>query len=102
MIPALPFLIGLFVALMLTLAFERLAPRLGVVARPATDRWHRKTVPLLGGVAIAVGALAPLALIRAPQEFLFLAVASLAMATVGLVDDVRTLSPQGKLFAQIV
>ncbi|MGH7307128.1 MAG: hypothetical protein ACREK6_00365 [Candidatus Rokuibacteriota bacterium] len=96
------FLIGLGISLALTLAAERLAPRLGLVARPAVDRWHRQTVPLLGGVAIAAGTLVPLVLVGARTEFVVLAAASVAMAGIGLVDDLRKLSPQGKLLAQIV
>ncbi len=96
------FALAFALGLVLTLAAERLAFRLGVVARPAADRWHRKTVPLLGGVAIVGGALSPLAVAAARPEFLVLATASAAMAVVGLVDDVRKLSPQGKLLAQIV
>ncbi|MGH7388967.1 MAG: hypothetical protein ACREM3_05850 [Candidatus Rokuibacteriota bacterium] len=98
----LPLLLGFFAALILAFAAERVAHRLGVVARPATDRWHRKTVPLLGGVAIVAGTAVPLTVIEARPEFLVLAAASAAMAIVGLVDDVRALSPQGKLLAQIV
>ncbi len=99
---SLPLLGGFAVALALTLALERLAPRLGLVARPGTDRWHRRTVPLLGGVAIVAGTLASLGVAAARSEFLVLAAASVAMAITGLVDDVRELSPQGKLLAQIV
>jgi UDP-GlcNAc:undecaprenyl-phosphate GlcNAc-1-phosphate transferase len=31
-----------------------LARRFGVVAHPRDDRWHRTTVPLLGGLALAL------------------------------------------------
>jgi len=89
--------------LALTLLAERVAPRLGVVARPKADRWHRREVPLLGGVAIAAGTTVPL-LAAAPGDarVAVLVLAALAMAVIGLVDDVRSLSPQGKLLAQIL
>src|SRR5207245_2293518 len=48
---------GLSVAL--TLVSERLARRFGLVARPVADRWHRQTIPMLGGIAIVVGTLVP-------------------------------------------
>lgn len=88
--------------LALTAAAERLASRLGVIARPTADRWHRTTVPLLGGVAIAGGTLTLLVVMKPRPEFLVLAGAGLAMALVGLVDDVWKVNPQGKLLAQIV
>ena len=99
---ALAFVLGFVTALAITLAAERLAPRLGVVAHPMADRWHRTTVPLLGGIGIASGTLASLALGGARPEFLLLAAASAAMAIIGLIDDVRTLNPPSKLLAQIV
>ena len=38
------------VSLVLTLVAERVARRLGVVARPREARWLRPPVPLMGGV----------------------------------------------------
>src|SRR5262245_26674776 len=103
MTSALPSFASAFaLGLVLTLIAERLALRLGIVAHPAADRWHRTTVPLLGGLAIVVGTLTPLVVLCAQPEFLLLAATSVAMAAVGLVDDVRKLSPHGKLLAQIV
>ncbi len=43
------FLLGL----LLTLLVRRGALRLGVVAVPKVDRWHRRQVAMLGGVAMA-------------------------------------------------
>jgi UDP-GlcNAc:undecaprenyl-phosphate GlcNAc-1-phosphate transferase len=80
-----------------------LAHRFGVVARPRGDRWHRQTVPLLGGLAVATGATAGLASIGdlAPPV-LGLVIGGLASALLGLIDDVRPFRPQTKLTAQLV
>ncbi|MBI4560757.1 MAG: glycosyl transferase, partial [Candidatus Rokubacteria bacterium] len=87
----------------LTLLCERLARRIGLVALPREDRWHGAPVPLLGGVAIVVGTLVPLAVSTAgTRDFLVLGLAALGMAAVGLVDDIYSLKPQLKLIAQIV
>jgi UDP-GlcNAc:undecaprenyl-phosphate GlcNAc-1-phosphate transferase len=98
--------LGLFAfvaGLLLTLAAERVACAAGVVARPKSDRWHRREVPLLGGVAIALATLGPmLTVARGDARLLVLAVASLVIVLVGVVDDLRALSPQAKLLAQIV
>jgi UDP-GlcNAc:undecaprenyl-phosphate GlcNAc-1-phosphate transferase len=91
------------VSLGLTLLAERVAPRLGVVARPAADRWHRAPIPLLGGVAIAATTVAGVvATSRGDHALIVLALAGLAMAAVGLIDDVRPLSPGLKLLGEMV
>jgi UDP-GlcNAc:undecaprenyl-phosphate GlcNAc-1-phosphate transferase len=90
-------------SLLLTLLAERVASRLGVVAHPAADRWHRQPVPLLGGVAIAVvTVLGVLVATPSSRDWLVLALAGLVMAAVGLVDDLHALSPQIKLLIQII
>jgi UDP-GlcNAc:undecaprenyl-phosphate GlcNAc-1-phosphate transferase len=90
-------------SLALTLGCERLARRVGVVAELRDDRWHRRPVPLLGGVAIAIATLLPMVVLQGREgRVLLLAGAALAMATVGLVDDVWALNPQFKLLAQIL
>jgi UDP-GlcNAc:undecaprenyl-phosphate GlcNAc-1-phosphate transferase len=90
-------------SLVLTLAAERVAARLGIVARPRADRWHRQPVPLLGGVAIALGTVAGLGVADAWGRRIFVLVAGAAlMMAVGLLDDVRCLRPQTKLLAQVL
>ena len=100
---AAPFLIALLVSLGGTLLCERVARRGQLVTHPREDRWHRESVPLLGGVAImlgvaVVGGVMGTDLARF-SPLLFLAV---VMGGVGFVDDVKTLPPQTKLAAQIV
>ena len=41
------------VSVVLTMVVKRFALRIGAVATPKADRWHRTRIPLLGGVAIA-------------------------------------------------
>jgi UDP-GlcNAc:undecaprenyl-phosphate GlcNAc-1-phosphate transferase len=100
---AVPFLTALLVSVAVTLVCERVARRVGVIASPREDRWHRESVPLLGGVAImaAVTVVAAGAGMRL-GGFAVLLLLALAMGVVGLVDDVKTLRPQTKLAAQIV
>jgi UDP-GlcNAc:undecaprenyl-phosphate GlcNAc-1-phosphate transferase len=96
------FLVSLVVALGATLAGERLAHRFGLVVLPREDRWHRRPVALLGGVAIMLGVLPALGWAGGLRGRLAaLTLVSLAMGVVGLVDDLRPLSPPGKLVAQI-
>jgi UDP-GlcNAc:undecaprenyl-phosphate GlcNAc-1-phosphate transferase len=59
---AIPLLVAFLVALAATLASEGVARRAGLVTQPREDRWHRRPVPLLGGVAMMVGVVAPFVL----------------------------------------
>jgi UDP-GlcNAc:undecaprenyl-phosphate GlcNAc-1-phosphate transferase len=96
------FLVSLAVALGAALASERLAHRLGLVVAPREDRWHRRPVALLGGVAIMLGVLPALAWAGGLRGRLAaLTLVSLVMGAVGLVDDLRPLRPPVKLIAQI-
>jgi UDP-GlcNAc:undecaprenyl-phosphate GlcNAc-1-phosphate transferase len=89
--------------LVATLGCERLAARVGLVTVPREDRWHRRPVPLLGGVAIMSSTAVTLMGSGALRgRLLSLVLASLAMGIVGLVDDVRPMRPPVKLVAQIV
>lgn len=81
-----------------------LALRLGAVSSPKEDRWHRKTVPLLGGAAIwvAVAVTSAIAVSRGGPVFLPALLAGTAMFMVGIIDDFVQLKPSTKLIAQIV
>lgn len=91
------------VSLVLAQVCKAVARRLGVVSRPRTDRWNRREVPLLGGVAMAasVFAIAPIALHASPQVGAFLAGAAV-LFLVGLADDLRDLRPWTKVTVQIL
>lgn len=77
------------------------AVRFGRVSLPREDRWHRRPVAMLGGVAIGVslfaGAVAFGAVTQAP---VLVGCALLAFLT-GLVDDLIRLKPATKLIVQI-
>jgi UDP-GlcNAc:undecaprenyl-phosphate GlcNAc-1-phosphate transferase len=112
----------------LTAAAKRLAPRVGLVAYPKANRYHRSIIPLGGGIAIfatlatfLLGAAAAVRFLAAPgylgslaeraglnpadflQRFDELAVILLSAAVlfvVGLRDDRRALGPFVKLIVQ--
>lgn len=91
----------------LTLLCMPLARRLGAVARPRNDRWHRTEIPLLGGIAIVIGTVTPLAAATLgdggdPQRVAALLLGGCLIALVGLIDDLRTLRPQTKLIGQLL
>lgn len=90
-------------SLVLTPVVRALARRIGMVARPRTDRWHKKPTALLGGVAICVAVLATsfaagavnpqIRAVLFTSGFLFL---------VGLVDDLLHIKPYQKLIGQVM
>lgn len=95
------FLISFALAVMLVPVSRFIAHRSGLVAHPRNDRWHRGTIPLLGGVAIA-GALFIGALVSGAVATVAVPLgAAMFMFAVGLVDDVLALKPSTKLIAQI-
>lgn len=96
-------LVSLALSALLTAAARPLARRLDLVARPRGDRWNRKTIPLLGGVAVGVTVLviAPAVVPLSNPIVILLAAGAFALA-LGLLDDARPLPPYTKLIAQIV
>jgi UDP-GlcNAc:undecaprenyl-phosphate GlcNAc-1-phosphate transferase len=97
----LPFLLGFGLAVALVPVCRRIATRAGVVAHPREDRWHRGTVPMLGGLAIGVAILLGALMTGISSEIVVPLAAAMLMCAVGLVDDVITLKPATKLIAQI-
>ncbi len=90
-------------ALVLTPIMAWIASRLGVVATPKADRWHKGRVPLLGGVAVCVAAIGVtvgwLGGRAAPAGSALMAGA--IMFAVGLLDDLIGMKPNTKLTGQI-
>src|SRR6185312_1468296 len=98
----------------LTPLWRSVAARLGVVARPAPDRWHRQATALLGGVAIllasAVGVTVGAAVLKdgrsvgladfTAEPLVGVGLSAMFMFVVGVIDDVRHLRPQLKFLLQ--
>ena len=97
-------LVGFLAAFVLTPACRFLALRLGIVARPTQDRWHREIIPLLGGIALWAGwsmAIAAFGLLRVPLVPTLLG-GGFFLFIVGLIDDMRPLGPQTKIILQVL
>src|SRR5208282_4368206 len=78
----------------------RLARRMGVVAYPAPDSRHSKPTAYFGGISIIGATLVSAALMGGLP--LWLALGTVAMLAVGIVDDAVVLAPKEKLGANIV
>jgi UDP-GlcNAc:undecaprenyl-phosphate GlcNAc-1-phosphate transferase len=96
-----PFAYGFIVAALLVPVCKLVAVKAGVVAHPRADRWHRQTIPLLGGVAIMGALLAGTVLTRVADNLAVPLGCVLAIFLVGLVDDFINLKASTKLIALI-
>jgi len=90
-------------ALILTPLVRAVARRVGFVAAPKTDRWHKKPTAMLGGVAIwlsvaLISSFFSLQITYGKQILL----ASTFLFLVGLVDDLIHVKPYQKLIGQIL
>ena len=98
---SLAFAIPLVAALILTPLAGRLAARLGILDRPAAHKFHRRATPYLGGAVVAGALLLVAAMtVGTSGQLLTILACGLALATVGLIDDWRTVSPWVKLLVE--
>jgi UDP-GlcNAc:undecaprenyl-phosphate GlcNAc-1-phosphate transferase len=97
------FIGALLSGLALVPAIRWLSLRVDVVSRPRADRWHTSPTPALGGVAIFLAFLLGLSLQTGRGELRAeLVVAAGLMFLLGLVDDLRRITPPTKLILQIM
>ncbi len=95
------FLTGLVLSLATTPLVRKVALRFNICAFPAHDRWHSRPIPLLGGVAIALGLAAGIAVTGADKRLFPLFLYSAVMFALGVFDDVRAVKPLPKLGGQM-
>jgi UDP-GlcNAc:undecaprenyl-phosphate GlcNAc-1-phosphate transferase len=95
-----PFAFAFVLALALVPLARLMAMRLGCVAQPRDDRWHRRPIALFGGVAIGLTVLIGVVVFRVHDIAILLTAAVLIFAT-GLADDVISLKPSTKLVVEI-
>jgi UDP-GlcNAc:undecaprenyl-phosphate GlcNAc-1-phosphate transferase len=90
-------------ALIATPAVRAYARRIGAVAKPKQDRWHKAPTAMLGGVAIYVATVgAVLLTIPQTRETWAVLAASTALFFLGLFDDFLHLKPYQKLIGQLL
>jgi len=95
------FLVAMLVTAALVPASAVVSRRWGAVATPRADRWSRRSVPRIGGLAITAGMLAGAAVGPLTARVLVVAfVGILVMAALGLADDLRSVPPVARLLVQ--
>jgi UDP-GlcNAc:undecaprenyl-phosphate GlcNAc-1-phosphate transferase len=95
---------ALLIADVLSETLCRFARRRGFLDRPGVRKAHARPTPYLGGVAIAAGTLVSgsALLPRWDRQIGIVIGASIAVALVGLLDDVRSLNPATRIVAEAV
>ena len=99
----LAFAVPLTVAAALTPLAARVARRAGIMAHPRADRFRSggAPTPYLGGVAVAAGVLLVAGLITGTSgtrgQLLVVLFGALAVAALGLLDDIRNVGPLAKV-----
>lgn len=99
--------VSLIFSITLVPAMRALGLRLGRVAQPRDDRWHRKPTPVLGGAAIFIATMAGICLNAAITGSLSalpwgLLAGSAFIFLIGLYDDFKRITPPTKLIGQIL
>jgi UDP-GlcNAc:undecaprenyl-phosphate/decaprenyl-phosphate GlcNAc-1-phosphate transferase len=95
--------VALVTSILLLPLVTRLAHRVGAVATPRSDRWNRRAVPTLGGLAIVGGVVVGSSLIEMPAlDRAALLLGTAAMALLGLADDLGSVSARRRLLVEIV
>jgi UDP-GlcNAc:undecaprenyl-phosphate GlcNAc-1-phosphate transferase len=111
----LAFYISTFLAFVMTtvviLGLRPFAKRLGLVDIPNERKVHDGEIPLVGGIAIFASVLIAHAVsqwidpgtgIEAVRQYTSFYVASALLVIVGLIDDLRELSPRSRLICEII
>ena len=101
-----PIFVGTIAALLsvvCTLGVRAFAVRNGYVAKPKSDRWHKRPTAMLGGVGIFVSTVAAYFLL-VPFSFdsLVVLAGGSFLFFVGLIDDLITVRPYQKLIGQLI
>ena len=87
----------------LTLVVRSLAMRWGFVAKPKTDRWHKRPTAMMGGVGIWLAVVLTYVTLVPHTSLGWVVIgASSFLFLVGLVDDCLHIKPYQKLIGQVI
>lgn len=95
--------VSVIAAGMLTFLVRAFARGHGFVAKPKSDRWHKRPTAMLGGAAIFLTTLLMYALfVPKTTESLITLSGSTFLFLVGLLDDILNIKPYQKLVGQLI
>jgi len=98
-----PPVVSFVLAVALTPVVKVLARQLGFVAKPNTDRWHKKPTAMMGGVAIWLAVTLTIVVLvpHTPAGWVIIGAATF-LFLVGFVDDWLHIKPYQKLIGQVI
>src|SRR5260370_18202565 len=96
-------LVAFALAVALTPLVRILARRWGFIAKPKTDRWHKKPTAMMGGVAIWLAVMAAYLTLapHTPAGWVIVGASSF-LFLVGFIDDWPHIKPYQKLIGQVI
>ncbi|MFZ5945123.1 MAG: glycosyltransferase family 4 protein [Bacillota bacterium] len=98
------FMLGSFLITLTLVPFiKKLAFKVGAVDNPCQRKVHCKPMPRLGGLAIYLGFVVMVLLTQElSQQVIGLLLGSSIIAALGIIDDIKEISPKVKLLGQIL
>jgi len=97
------FIVAVACSALITPIVRRMAISAGFVVEPRKDRWHKNATPVLGGIGFVVPCIVILfCRFGLSMPVLAIAVGGTLIFILGLLDDLRPLSPQIKFIGQII
>jgi len=98
-----PLLLAFMVTFLGTPLIKRLALRIKAVDKPDPRKIHNRTMPRLGGLAICLGLWAAMLLTQdLSREIIGILLGGLVIVALGIVDDIKGVSPRFKLAGQVL
>jgi UDP-GlcNAc:undecaprenyl-phosphate/decaprenyl-phosphate GlcNAc-1-phosphate transferase len=95
--------VALGLAVVLTPLVRMFARRVGMVAKPKSDRWHKKPTSMLGGLAIWLSFTISYLIFVPRTTYTWVVLGSSTfLFLVGLVDDILHIKPYQKLIGQVM
>jgi len=93
--------ISFVLTLLCTPVVIKVAYKFNWIAQPKKDRWHSKPTALMGGIALFTSAAITMLIMNGVGVPWTICLGAAIMFVVGLVDDLKTIRPGGKLIAQL-
>ena len=96
-------IIAFFISLITTWFIKEVCVYHRLVELPQEDRWHEKPIAKFGGIAIFFTFIVSILILDGYNNFvIFIVAGSGLIFLVGLVDDIKGVSPTIKLLTQII
>jgi len=105
------FFVSGMVAVVFTPILRNIALKFGIMDRPGARKIHRKNMPTMGGIAIAIAFFIALFIIFRSFpvytkgfsfNFIGLCIGSIIIISLGIIDDIKSLNARLKLTIQII